>query len=115
MQPKAFGTCTQEPKQELRWGVDKDKAKQISCFNRHYAETSSYFLTMREFNNEANEAKELLFYDTVNPTRLLFRAPVGRSMDEFLEESAKHGWPSFREQEVVWENVRVLPDGEAVS
>ena len=25
------------------------------------------------------------------------------------------GWPSFRDQEVVWENVRVLKDGETVS
>ena len=25
------------------------------------------------------------------------------------------GWPSFRDQEVVWENVRVLRDGETVS
>ena len=26
-----------------------------------------------------------------------------------------HGWPSFRDEEVVWENVRVLDDSEAVS
>ena len=26
-----------------------------------------------------------------------------------------HGWPSFRDQEVVWENVRALNDGETVS
>lgn len=26
-----------------------------------------------------------------------------------------HGWPSFRDAEVVWDDVRVLPDGEAVS
>jgi len=27
----------------------------------------------------------------------------------------KHGWPSFRDDEVNWDYVRVLPDGEAVS
>ena len=36
-------------------------------------------------------------------------------MEEFLKESKSHGWPSFRDEEVVWENVRCLKDGEAVS
>jgi hypothetical protein len=31
------------------------------------------------------------------------------------DESKSHGWPSFRDEEVVWENVRCLTDGEAVS
>ena len=26
-----------------------------------------------------------------------------------------HGWPSFRDQEVNWEEVRCLPNGETVS
>ena len=45
----------------------------------------------------------------------LFVAPVGRSFEEFARESDSHGWPSFRDQEVVWENMRILPDGESVS
>ena len=46
----------------------------------------------------------------------LFVAPVGRTMAEFLSESNTHGWPSFRDSEVVWENMRVLKStGEAVS
>ena len=45
----------------------------------------------------------------------LFVAPRGRTMEAFLKESNSHGWPSFRQEEVVWENVRVLGDGEAVS
>ena len=47
---------------------------------------------------------------------LNFVAPIGRTMDQFLAESNVHGWPSFRDQEVVWENMRVLKSsGEAVS
>jgi hypothetical protein len=43
-------------------------------------------------------------------------APLGRSADEFLTESEVHGWPSFRDNEVVWENVRVLKNsGETVA
>jgi hypothetical protein len=46
----------------------------------------------------------------------LFKAPINRSADEFLSESEVHGWPSFRDDEVVWENVRVLKSsGETVS
>lgn len=45
----------------------------------------------------------------------LFVAPRGRTMEEFLIESRAHGWPSFRDEEVVWENMRILPDGESVS
>ena len=46
----------------------------------------------------------------------LFVAPIGRTMADFLSESKKHGWPSFRDSEVVWENMRVLKaTGEAVS
>jgi peptide methionine sulfoxide reductase MsrB len=29
--------------------------------------------------------------------------------------AGSHGWPSFRDEEVVWDNVRCLGDGEAVS
>ncbi len=36
-------------------------------------------------------------------------------MDDFLIESKAHGWPSFRDAETNWENVRVLRDGETVS
>ena len=45
----------------------------------------------------------------------LFVAPKGRTWKEFVDESKAHGWPSFRDEEVVWENVRTLKDGEAVS
>ena len=36
-------------------------------------------------------------------------------MDDFMKESEHHGWPSFRDEETVTENVRVLADGETVS
>ena len=55
------------------------------------------------------------FYDS-NSGRPLFVAPVDRSVDSFIEESKVHGWPSFRDNEVVWDNVRVLKNsGETVS
>lgn len=103
------------PVQEhLRWRCDREKADEICNFNRRYAEFSGYFETTR-FTEEARAVNgPMKFYDS-NTGKLLFTAPIGRTMDEFLVESAAHGWPSFRDREVNWEYVRVLPDGEAVS
>lgn len=67
------------------------------------------------FIAEASKASgEITFYDS-NTGKPLFVAPRGRSFEEFVAESKSHGWPSFRDNEVVWDNVRVLPDGETVS
>ena len=54
------------------------------------------------------------YYDSVTG-KPLFKAPVGRSVDDLIRESQAHGWPSFRDDEVVWENVRVLSNGETIS
>ena len=58
--------------------------------------------------------RPITYYDSVSG-KPLFRGPVGRDAKEFLQESYVHGWPSFRDQEVVWENVRTLKNGEVVS
>ena len=54
------------------------------------------------------------YFDSVTG-KPLFKAPVGRSFADFEKESRAHGWPSFRDDEVNWDYVRVLPNGEAVS
>ena len=38
----------------------------------------------------------------------LFTAPVNRSLQEWLQESRAHGWPSFRDAKVNWDTVRTL-------
>jgi peptide methionine sulfoxide reductase MsrB len=53
------------------------------------------------------------FYDSAL-NRPVF-AVTKRPLSQFLEESVKHGWPSFRAEDVVWENVRILDDGEVVT
>lgn len=45
----------------------------------------------------------------------MFTVPGKRTLDDWLRESQKHGWPSFRDDEVNWEYVRCLRNGEAVS
>ena len=50
-----------------------------------------------------------------NTGKLLFTGPKDRSWNEFVRESQVHGWPSFRDSEVNWDYVRVLPNGECIS
>eukprot|EP01084_Bolivina_argentea_P065781 119920_1 len=113
MNQKDHGTCIHAVQDELRWNCDKDTADNICCYNRDYAEYNGYWETTT-FLKEVNRNNVSRFYDSVTG-KLLFIAPIGRSFDEFEKESKGHGWPSFRDEEVVWDNVRCLKDGECVS
>jgi peptide methionine sulfoxide reductase MsrB len=64
--------------------------------------------------DEVDKTGETTYYDSVTGVPL-FIAPRGRSFEDFVKESNSHGWPSFRDEEVVWENVRCLSNGEAIS
>mmetsp|Transcript_3848 Transcript_3848/g.5723 ORF Transcript_3848/g.5723 Transcript_3848/m.5723 type:complete len:213 (-) Transcript_3848:1407-2045(-) len=118
MKKKQHGTSEKPVQQDLRWGCDFDTADRICNFNRHYAEHSGYWKTKKEFvqNLQENMKTEtpIDYYDSVTG-KLLFTAPKGRTYDEFVKETMSHGWPSFRDEEVNWEEVRVLKDGETVS
>eukprot|EP00567_Pseudictyota_dubia_P002974 CAMPEP_0197451538 /NCGR_PEP_ID=MMETSP1175-20131217/29271_1 /TAXON_ID=1003142 /ORGANISM="Triceratium dubium, Strain CCMP147" /LENGTH=185 /DNA_ID=CAMNT_0042984281 /DNA_START=102 /DNA_END=659 /DNA_ORIENTATION=+ len=117
MRPKAHGTSETAVQSDLRWGCDNSLADRICNFNRHWAERSGYFL-QTSFVKEASLVEggndEITFFDS-NTGKPLFNAPRERTFQEFLSESKAHGWPSFRDDEVVWENVRILPGGETVS
>mmetsp|Transcript_10209 Transcript_10209/g.24534 ORF Transcript_10209/g.24534 Transcript_10209/m.24534 type:complete len:196 (-) Transcript_10209:180-767(-) len=117
MKPKEHGTCPSTVQKELKWDVDLDVADRICCKNRRYAEYSGYwrstdFLASIETLQQNDEP--LTFYDPVTGLPL-FTAPRDRTWNDFLVESQNHGWPSFRDSEVNWDHVRVLPDGETVS
>lgn len=114
MAPKAHGSCLYAPPKPLRWNVDYATADQICCFNRHYAEQSGYFVKVKSFMDETKSNTPIEFLDTVTG-KVLFRAPQGRSMEDFIKESRSHGWPSFRDGEVDWTNVRIMSNGETVS
>lgn len=113
MKQKAHGTSETPVQENLRWGCDQDTADRICNFNRHYAEYSGYWKTTTFLDDIKGKTDEK-FYDS-NTGNLLFTAPKERTWDEWIKESSKHGWPSFRDNEVNWEYVRVLPDGETVS
>lgn len=113
MAPKAHGTSDAPVQKNLKWAVDQDTADRITNYNRRYAEFGGYW-KQTNFLKEVSRTEPTTYYDSVTG-KPLFRAPIGRSMEEFLAESNVHGWPSFRDSEVVWENTRVLRDGETVS
>ena len=118
MSQKAHGTTESAVQQNLRYGVDWSKADQICCYNRHYAEHSGYAWTAAinwvEQCRSLKEGDTITYYDSVTG-KPLFEAPKGRTMEEFLNESRAHGWPSFRDEEVIWDSMRCLKNGEAVS
>mmetsp|Transcript_110068 Transcript_110068/g.350603 ORF Transcript_110068/g.350603 Transcript_110068/m.350603 type:complete len:250 (+) Transcript_110068:221-970(+) len=57
---------------------------------------------------------EFVFYDSQCSVPL-FVAPRGRTFDEFRKESENHGWPSFRDAEIVASNIKIISGGEVVS
>ncbi|EKX31192.1 hypothetical protein GUITHDRAFT_166930 [Guillardia theta CCMP2712] len=112
------GFCDAPVMQDLRFGTkaDWELANKICCHNKKYAEPSGYFnnANINLFGQFQPEEKYHTFYDSVCGVPL-FRAPIGRSMQEWYSESLAHGWPSFRDAEVVRENVVVEQDGEVRS
>ena len=85
--------------------------------SKHILDPTGYW-TSTEFLKDIKDRDDpnapINFYDSVTG-KLLFTAPVGRTMDDFIKESNSHGWPSFRDEECQWDYVRCLPDGECVS
>jgi len=118
MANKEHGSTSAAVQEKLRYGVSRKTADRICSYNRHFAENGGYFeeTSLRSVMlSEAARDGPVTFYDSVTG-KPLFKAPIGRTPEEFLKESSIHGWPSFRDQEVVWDNVRVLKNsGETVS
>jgi hypothetical protein len=104
MSKKAHGTSEKPVMKDLRWGCDYDTADRVCNFNRHYAEYAGYWQTTDFLKSIEKEDKPVKFYDSVTG-ELLFTAPIGRTMEDFIKESRSHGWPSFRDTEVCTEKV----------
>ncbi|KAL7562821.1 hypothetical protein ACA910_002443 [Epithemia clementina (nom. ined.)] len=115
MSQKGHGTSVKPVQDKLLYGVDVPLADRICNYNRHFAEMGGYFRSTNWEEEVMNSDGPVTFYDSVTG-KPLFVAPINRSKQELIAESRVHGWPSFRDSEVVWENVRVLRNsGETVS
>jgi len=89
MSKKAHGTTERPVQEKLLYGVKRDVADRICCFNRHYAEPSGDFKKRKWVSTVQNKG-EVTYYDSVTG-KPLFIAPRGRTFDAFLEESLAHG------------------------
>lgn len=90
-------------------------AERICCNNHHYAEYKGYLAAPEvDLFGRLDAGNETVFYDSVCGIPL-FVAPRGRSFEEFKAESLKHGWPSFRPEEMIAENVIIHDDGRMES
>jgi len=99
----------------LTMNLDYDLADRICCNNHVYAEPFGYHLQPQvNFYSKLNPDQETVFYDSVCGLPL-FVAPRGRTFEEFVQESKKHGWPSFRPEELISENVIIHKDGRMES
>lgn len=115
MKKKEHGTTSAPVQSDLLYGVPQTLADKICSFNRVFAEPATSFERTSFETVVRNANGPTVFYDSVTG-KPLFVAPINRSVDEFIAESKVHGWPSFRNDETVWENVRVLKgSGEVVS
>lgn len=81
---------------------------------RGYAEQRfTYNLTDVDLFNKMNQTGETTFYDPVCGIPL-FVVPRGRTLDDFKKETTEHGWPSFRDEELVKGNVFNVTGGAGV-
>ena len=94
MSQKSHGSTDSAVQSNLRYGVDNKLADRICSFNREGAERAGYFQYSSSFLRDVSPNEVTTFYDSVTGLPL-FKAPVGRSFEDFLEESKFHGWPRY--------------------
>ena len=115
---RKHGTCPTEVQRNLRFGTDATTADKVACFNQGMrAEIPGYvFQENKKVEKDLEEGwnRQLTFFDSVNGKKV-FKGPVERDAESFINESKEIGYLSFRDAEVDWQNVRLLTNGNLVS
>lgn len=91
----------------------------VCCNNERWAEHSGFLVDVDFFGGMERDGlhtsgEPVVFYDAKCGVPL-FKAPVGRTWEAWKQESIKHGWPSFRREETIYEHVKEVNHGETVS
>jgi hypothetical protein len=131
MKNKDYGTCSQKisrfNRKDLRFGVDIPIALRISCYSRQKprrTDAGAKAIEGKDIDSEAKYYsmesprtwiqtlykcgnKKVNYYDS-QTGRLLFTAPIMRQQRDVIWESQNDGYPSFRWEEVNWDNVRIV-------
>mmetsp|Transcript_52279 Transcript_52279/g.124701 ORF Transcript_52279/g.124701 Transcript_52279/m.124701 type:complete len:202 (+) Transcript_52279:115-720(+) len=124
--PAAYDTCSGPVQSKLRYGIsgrtdpdvpvpveqNETLAEAICCDSRTKVYAEPQFLYQAPDIALFQKLSEgtTTFYDSVCGVPL-FRAPVNRTVEDFKADTDEHGWPSFRDAEVVHEHVREDKDG----
>ena len=115
MSGKSHGTSSTPVQENLRHGCDFKTADWICNFNRDFAEHAGYFLggvpgndNFSKPSTSPSDERNQPSFTILTLGKPLFTAPVNRSLEEWLQESRAHGWPSFRDAKVNWDTVRTL-------
>jgi peptide methionine sulfoxide reductase MsrB len=118
--PARFNTCSGPVQPGLRYNIsgrteptvpvpvdpDESLAEAVCCDDRTkvFAEPQFLFEAPDVALFSRLQEGTTVFYDSVCGAPL-FRAPVGRTAEDFRADTTEHGWPSFRPEEVVQQNV----------
>lgn len=117
--PAAYDSCTAAVQESLAFNIStrmdtfgggsaaESMAESVCCDLRNKLRAEPQFLfaapDIQLFENLDNGVHT--FYDSVCGVPL-FRAPMNRTLADFEADTNEHGWPSFRTEEVVLENVK---------
>ena len=88
---------------DLRFGLDTRSEHNWVCCNKEHAEPKHMFRKHLQLGNLRAEGK-WFFYDSKCGLPL-FHTAGSREHDDWWDESVGHGWPSFREDEIIAENL----------
>lgn len=119
--PKEFDTCNAAVQSNLRYGISgrdtptvpiavnetETLAEAVCCDKRVAAYAEPQFLFAApdiSLFTKLDATGVTTYYDSVCG-KPLFKAPVGRTFQEYQDDTNEHGWPSFRSAEIVSENV----------
>ena len=112
--PAAYDSCGR-PATAGRFGINatipdpfgspEGLVEAVCCDTRNvqYAEPQKLYADVGLFK-QLDPSGVTTFYDSASGLPV-FRAPINRSLAAFEADTVEHGWPSFRDGEVVAENV----------
>eukprot|EP00927_Polykrikos_kofoidii_P058456 TRINITY_DN5298_c0_g1_i3.p1 TRINITY_DN5298_c0_g1~~TRINITY_DN5298_c0_g1_i3.p1 ORF type:complete len:175 (-),score=18.90 TRINITY_DN5298_c0_g1_i3:113-637(-) len=106
-------SCLQK---DLRFGTNSLAAKfaDVCCQSPQPWAEPAGSLDNVQFWSTLDQQHKTTFFDS-QCGKPVFIAPVDRSFAAFKTESQRHGWPSFRDAELVRENIVIKSSGEVVS
>ena len=106
-------TCELQKNLRFGLGLIGNEMGWICCNNKELAEPHSILPRVTYLTRLKTELGVVFFDGSCGVP--VFSPAINRTLDDWWEESLNHGWPSFRDPEVLWGNVIRKPNGEIIS